>query len=274
MIIRSITIRNFGAIDFFSWDLSDGINIIRNRQADELAYVIGALSNHKAVSPLPPHRAREDTKIEATVCVSGFDYQIVIQIDPNRRNLCLRAYDQSGNEKTQEYLYLTSHSLEQDLSESFRGDASKTLFRLIEYLYEDQYFDFRELSGRTDRMSEIKAFRAYLRRFLKEFTPETIREGKRYELCLAEDGKYVVRYKDDHDMPALLSESEQMLFRYLCFLRTAEFWQGFEELRNLNGIKKPLIIEGFLERLDESIDVGELLKRTLQLQRQTIILSI
>ena len=63
---------------------------------------------------------------------------------------------------------------------------------------------------------------------------KAIRDGKRYELYLKKDGKYAVRYKGDNDMPVFLSEWQQTLFRYLCFLRTAEFWQGFEELRNLS----------------------------------------
>ena len=101
-----------------------------------------------------------------------------------------------------------------------------------------------------------------------------IREGKRYELYLESSGKYVVRHVDDNGCSVFLSESEETLFRYLCFLKTAEFWHGFEELRNLNGIKKPLIVEGFLERLDESIDVSDLLQRTLRLKRQLILLTV
>jgi hypothetical protein len=75
-------------------------------------------------------------------------------------------------------------------------------------------------------------------------------------------------------MSVCLSESEQVLFRYLCFLRTAEFWRGFEELRNLHGIKKPLIIKDFLERLDESIDTKDIIDRTVKLGRQVIILTL
>jgi hypothetical protein len=71
----------------------------------------------------------------------------------------------------------------------------------------------------------------------------------------------------------MLSESERMMFKFLCFLRTAEFWNGFEEIRNLHSVKKPLLIRGFLEKLDESIDVRELLLRTEKLKRQTILIT-
>jgi hypothetical protein len=75
-------------------------------------------------------------------------------------------------------------------------------------------------------------------------------------------------------MSVFLSESEQTLFRYLCFLRTAEFWQGFEELRNLHSVKKPILTRDFLERLDESIDTQNVLERTKRLNRQIIMLTI
>ena len=92
-------------------------------------------------------------------------------------------------------------------------------------------------------------------------------------MYLKKDGKYAVRYKGDNDIPVFLSESEQTLFRYLCFLRTAEFWQGFEELRTLHALKKPLLVKDFLSRLDESINIENLLKRTTELERQVIILN-
>ena len=47
-----------------------------------------------------------------------------------------------------------------------------------------------------------------------------------------------------------------------------------EELRNLHGVKKPLMIMNFLERLDESINIQDLLERTSLLKRQVLLLTI
>ena len=122
-------------------------------------------------------------------------------------------------------------------------------------------------------MSDIKAFRRYLHDFLDNFEPELLRDGKGYEIFLSENGRYAVRYKDSGTVTTMLSASEKMLFKYLCFLRTAEFWHGFEEIRNFHCIEKPLIISGLLERLDESIDVRELLNRAKKLKRQLILIT-
>lgn len=273
MILERITIRNFGAIDHFESDFEDGLNVVKSRYADEIALAIRLVLGHR-ISSLPEYRVGRNTKIEARVRLAGKAYQVEIALKSLTQGRCLRAYDLDDNDQTKEYLYVTSHCPEQDLSDVFGGHTDKTHFRLLQYLDEDRYFGPRELSARTDRLSEIKAFRSYLKTFIKNFQPELIREGKRYELCLETSGTYAVRYVDDKGTPVFLSESEEMLFRYLCFLKTAEFWHGFEELRNLHGIKKPLIVEGFLERLDESIDVGALLQRTLRLKRQLILLTI
>ena len=271
MILKHISIENLGSLDRFKNDFADDLNIVKTRYTNEISVAIQFVLNHRAFS-LPMLRVRRSTKIEALVCIFGKEYLLLATPNPKQNDLCLRAYDVDGHEKTREYLYLTSHCAEQDLCEVFNKDSEKMVFKPIQYLDEDRYYSPRDLSKSTDRLSETKAFRSYLKTFIKDFKSETIRDGKRYELYLKKDGRYAVRYMGDNDMPVFLSESEQTLFRYLCFLRTAEFWQGFEELRNLHGVKKPIIIADFLERLDESINIENLLQRTMRLERQAIIL--
>ena len=273
MVIQRLKIQRSGSSDVFEYEFFPTLNLIKSRYPDEIAYAIQQVTNHRN-SCLPVPRASRSTRIEAWVGLSQASYRLVATPDPQKSDLCLRAYDEDGNEKTREYQYLTAHCAEQDLCEVFDADPEKTFFKPIQYLDEDHYYASNELSSSTDRLSETKSFRSYLKDFIKAFRPELIRDGKRYELCLQKNGRYVVRYRDDHGAPVLLSESEQTLFRYLCFLRTAEFWRGFEDLRNLHGVKKPILVKGFLERLDESIDIQEILERTRRLNRQTIILTV
>ena len=273
MLLKKITIQNLGAVDAFECDFENGLNIVKNRYTEEISGAIQLVLNHRA-SYLPRLWVSGSTRIEALVCILGTEYLLRTSPSLKQNSLCLRAYDVDGNEKTREYLYLTSHCAEQDLCEVFNKDTEKIFFKPIQYLDEDHYYSPRDLSKSTNRLSETKAFRSYLKTFIKDFKPETIRDGKRYELYFKKDGRYAVRYTGENDIPVFLSESEQTLFRYLCFLRTAEFWQGFEELRNLHCVKKPIIITDFLERLDESINMQDILERTKRLNRQIIMLTI
>ena len=272
MILKRITIQNLGAVDAFEYDFENDLNVVRSRYTDEISGAIQFVLNHRAFS-LPQRWVRRSTKIESLVCILGTEYQLISEPNLKQNELCFRAYDVDCHEKTREYLYLTSHCAEQDLCDVFDKDVQKMFFKPIQYLDEDRYYSSGDLSKCTDRLSETKAFRSYLKAFIKDFKSEIIRDGKRYELYLKKDGKYAVRYKGDNDIPVFLSESEQTLFRYLCFLRTAEFWQGFEELRNLHALKKPLLVKDFLSRLDESINIENLLQMTTELDRQVIILN-
>ena len=70
-----------------------------------------------------------------------------------------------------------------------------------------------------------------------------------------------------------LSESENMLYHYLSFISIADFWSRAEKIRNLNRVNKPLIVSNFLERLDGSIDLSEIVRRTNKIDRQVIMFS-
>ena len=273
MILKQISIQSLGALDSFEYDFENDMNIVSSRYTDELSYAIQFVLNHRD-SCLPECPVSGNTQIDAVVRLPEKEYRLSAKKEAGQNELCLHAYDENGDEKTPEFLYLTAHCAEHDLSEVFRADARKLFFKPIQYLYEDNFYAPEELSKQTDRLSDTGAFRSYLKSFIKDFEPEQIRDGKRYELCLKPNGKYVVRYKDDNDFPVFLSETEKTLLRYLCFLRTAEFWHGFEEIRNIHSIKKPILVENFLERLDLSVDVQKLLKRTMQLKRQVILLTV
>jgi len=71
-----------------------------------------------------------------------------------------------------------------------------------------------------------------------------------------------------------LSETEEKLFLFICFLNIAEFWSDIESIRNLHHIEKPLLIKNFIEYLDESVDIENLIKRTVMLGRQVIIVTL
>ena len=272
MILKKITIQNLGSIPCLSQEFKEGLNVLVDYRRDELSFAFRLISGHK-IPPPPNISVGVDTRIEARVLLCEKEYRVVAVLDKREDHFKLSCFDSSGANVTSEYLYLTRHSYEQDFADVFTGDEDESSYRFLRYANEDLYFSKGELSKVTGGLSDIKAFRRYLRDFLGNSQPELLRDGKGYEIFLSESGRYAVRYKDSGSVTNMLSASEKMLFKYLCFLRTAEFWHGFEEIRNLHGIKKPLIISGFLEKLDESIDVRELLNRAKKLKRQTILIT-
>ena len=270
-----------------SYEFSDGLNIVGTRFAGEIACAIRLVLNHKP-SRQGISLLRKGTRVEALLCIDGKQYRVIVAHEKSagekyhEREACgfeavgsyeLSCYGENGENLTEEYLRLTSHPREHDLSDVFDGREDEVLLRFLKYKYEDLYYLPRELSVETDGLSDIKAFRAYLRSFIEGFKPELIRDGKQYEITLEKNGRYVPKCKINGEVPVLFSTSDLTLFRYLCFLRTAEFWHGFECMRNLHGTGKPLVIKDFLEKLDGSVNIQPLLERTKKLNRQVIILT-
>ena len=106
MILKRITIQNLGAIDAFECDFENDLNVVRSRYTDEISGAIQFVLNHRAFS-LPKHWVRRSTRLEAFVCIFGKEYVLMATPNLKQNNLCLRAYDVDGHEKTREYLYLT-----------------------------------------------------------------------------------------------------------------------------------------------------------------------
>ena len=267
MIIRRIKVRSHGMCEDISLTLGDGINTVKSRHTDVIAHAVGCILNSSATPP-PPYGVGMGAEVTATVSVGGAEYTVRAAFDGRKRNR-LAAFNHDGEDVTEEYLYLSRRCVDEDFSEMFDGDKDGYQYALARYLDIDST-DRRELIQRSGGYSEIKAFRSYLWRFKKDFAPEPLREGKAYRITMREDGIYGVEGGGED---VFLSEAEKRTFRFLCFLRTAEFWHGFEKLRNMHTTKKPLVISNFIERLDESTDIRPLLDRAQKAERQVILLT-
>ena len=69
----------------------------------------------------------------------------------------------------------------------------------------------------------------------------------------------------------VLSETEEVLYHYLCFLHLSKFWSEVEKIRNINHVERPLFITDFIERIDQTADVNVYIERTRELCRQTFL---
>lgn len=143
--------------------------------------------------------------------------------------------------------------------------------KLLKYRNLFKYYPDGDFAALTNGYGTTRSFRGFITDYIKRFEPIKLRNDKEFFLKLSDNGEFNVGYLDSNEK-VFLSESENILYHYLSFLCIADFWDRAEEIRNFNRIEKPLIISSFLERLDSSIDVTEILQRTNALSRQAIIL--
>ena len=266
MIIRRITVTIDGSPPIIA-EPQEGVSIIKTQDSDLLSHAIRIILDSDKYLP-PLCGAGKVARICAAVTAEGIEYTVSALPD-KRLAFRLTALDADGNDATAEYLYLCARCPEQNQCEGFDGNEDRYRTSLARY-FDGDTERRRELSQRSGGYSDIKAFRNYLWHFKKDFQPELLRKGKAYRVILRDDGVYGVEGNGDD---VFLSESEERTFRYLCFLCTAEFWHGFENLRNMHSEKKPLVVSNFLERLDESVDTQPLIDRAAMTGRQVIVLT-
>ena len=269
MLLKKISVSHLGGIQSSSWSFTDTLNVIKERYSDELFGAIATVLHNKSTPCIPSTWLCKESSIDTVVSIDEKAFLVKVTPTEDLKGIKLSALDEENRDVTAEYRYLSSHCKEHDLSDIFNGNEKYAFLKIVNDMNEAEVS-----KSSPNEFLRIKAFRSYMFDYIKNFKPELLREGKRYEIVLEKSGIYCVRHTDGEKRPVFLSESEQTLFRYLCFLRTAEFWQGFEELRNLHSVKKPILTRDFLERLDESIDTQNVLERTKRLNRQIIMLTI
>ena len=144
---------------------------------------------------------------------------------------------------------------------------------LYTYKKASEFFPGREFEKMTGGEGVTNSFRYFLAEYIRNFRPDSLVCGKPYELILNRDGRFIVVNKDTGRETDALSESEKTIYRYLCFLHTARFWQEFEVMRNMHYEPEPLVIHNFSNRLDASMDMKELLDRARILNREIILID-
>ena len=268
MMIKRITIHHFGSVDFFETTFAPEVNILSTRDAPEISAAIGILLCDRS-GRFSQRWIHSKTRIMAQILLK--DRLYTVGAAPSKKmpgTFSLKAIDISGNDVTREYRHSLLHCPEQDATEHFDG-ADRTLpLRLCRY-YDDEP---GELSARTEYLSCTATFRRHLKQYIQSFTPEPINNKHQYMASVNEKGAFQVADPTSTGR-ITLSETERRLFRYICFLNIAEFWESIQEIRDLHHEKKPLMIQNFLEFLDESADISALITRTKQLHRQILILT-
>lgn len=113
----------------------------------------------------------------------------------------------------------------------------------LAYYKDNKYFYKGEFSARTNGIGETRFFRAYLNEFIKSYKPELINKEKDLWLYLKENGEFVVTKGENGETTVDLSQKDFFMYNLLCFLNLVRFWDEFNEIRNFNTERTPVIIK-------------------------------
>ena len=262
MWIAHLTIANFGSVARYEGVFSREVNWVHSRYSEEIAAALDILLCRNREPP--EHWIADATQISARIHLADTVYTVTAK--PQGGRLQLSAAHPSGADATARYRYALAHCPEQDALESFDGQDKTLPLRLMGYRDREE-----NLSRNTCHLADSRTFRKYLYEYIRNFQPEPIHCGKSYQTAITPQGAFTVVHPA-YSGEIHLSETEEKLFLFICFLNIAEFWAQIESLRDLHHEKKPLVIQNFAEFLDESVDISGLLARVQKLDRQIIML--
>ena len=149
--------------------------------------------------------------------------------------------------------------------------AKKYPHRINSYKDVSEHYTEGEFARITNGYGTTRCFRSFTNNYIKTFEPIRLRKEKDLFLKLLPNGKFIVE-NSESDECVTLSQSEKLLYHYYSFIAIVDFWERAEKIRNMNLVKKPILISGLFEFLDESINLEEICNRTKKIGRQVILL--
>ncbi len=154
----------------------------------------------------------------------------------------------------------------------FRGPGAYPVL-LQQYLKRPEAFAETTKIG-TISLSQTKTFRHCLCRFVQSFQPEKLLPGKDLWLYLEKNGRFTVRRRQDGARMPQLSETEQAIFQYLCFLELRRFWNVVRQKCRYPERRFSVVILDFSQRLDESVDFNALLLKAKEIANRVVVIKV
>ena len=138
----------------------------------------------------------------------------------------------------------------------------------LAYYKDNKYFYKGRFSYVTNGIGATRSFRAFTNEFIKTFKPELINEEKDLWLSLKDNGEFVVTKGSTGEETKELNSKDWFVYNLLCFLNLVRFWDEFNEIRDVNTEKTPIVIK-LPDNCD--IEVGCIIERTKGMDRMFFI---
>lgn len=198
------------------------------------------------------------------------NYYITGYKQKNSKNWVVYASkNNSDGDYTDEYFSLVKKSVEESVITSFE-DMSKQNYPLRLAFYKDSKYYFKgRFSAMTNGIGVTRSFQSFLSSYIKGFEPEQINKEKNLWLNLKENGEFVITKGEAGEEITDFSEDDFFKYNLLCFMSLVDFWDEFNEIRNINTIKTPVVI-----KLPDSCDfaLDYYIARTRKMNKQILFL--
>ncbi len=266
MFVSKLRLEHFGPLEQFETAFCSRSVLFTGEGSEATAEAIRLLCGSRF---LPSRQPQARSRLYAEIQTDRL-YRVEAARDGER--WLLKANDfHTGAVCTQAYLNSVACCAEEEAVSCF-GFRQKVDFphRICRYIRAEQEND-REFLKSTAGAGFTDAFRSYLKRYIRHFQPQLLRSSKPYRLALSPTGAFTVIHPEVPNTIFYLSDTENRLYYFLCFLNLAGFWTGFETIRDLHHVQRPLFISDLFEFLPQDTDITGKWEHLTTLNRQVFI---
>lgn len=274
MVFKRLTINHFGKIEQLDISFREQITEITAPDTDDIVKAIGlATYNKSIIDRTGESSVSYNTKIVLQLDIAGHPYSITVRGQPYGKECIYEGIDCKSNMAVDVPMLFGGVKLceEEESLTYYRYDQKNNFSTwLLHYKDPEKYYSFGDFQRKTNGFGFTKAFRIYLKEYFKKHGAC----GSFTDLCKTEPCPDEGVFQCCTDAPGDIidpDELEKKVCDFGCFLEVNKFWDGFENIRDMNHEKWPMLIDA--GDMGEYIGFHELLVKSKSMGKQTIIMN-
>lgn len=270
LIVRRIQIEDFENTVRYESSFDSQLVVLSPENAEVIKKALGVVLKSRSLVG-EKVKAAERTIIKVEIEISGKKYFITASGLKNKQGFAYSVKTEDAELREDFYRMIHQSSEEEHLSCFSFSSSDRFSDRFRNYKDAEKYYSKTDFSKQTDGIGNTRAFRSCLNNHIKEWNNRNSGATGSNQIRIKENGETVIISSAGRCSRDVLSESDSVLFEYLCYLSINQFWQKVEEIRDFNHINWPLVVFDLCERTDETVELSDYIEKALALNRQVFI---
>ena len=267
MIIKRIRIKDFGKDDRFEVSFDPQLAVLPAPSAKTILKAIGLVL--KSRFPVGEKRiAAAGSEIEAEINLSDKPLLITAAKSSEEAGFVYEVKTADGKRYDDFYGMIHQCAEEENLTCFAYDRNDRYSDRLLHYKDFEKYYARGQFTELTDGIGNTKVFRSCLNKYINTFAAQDFEPDSPRRMIINDTGQFRLKGPPGNDK---LSEAEDILFEYLCFLNVNQFWEKVEAIRDFNHVTWPLFIGGLPMFRGKTDDNAYYVEKTLAFNRQVFV---
>ena len=245
MVFKKLKIKQFGKIKRFEISFHEQLTAIFDADTEDIIKAIGlATGNKSLIGNISINNISDSTHIVLELEIAGIIYLITVRGQLYGTKCRYGGINRANNTAVDVSLILRNIRLcEEEESLIYYRYDPKNFYaeRFAHYKDPDKYYPYGDFQKRINGTGITRSFRAYMAEYIRKYeTSDFLSFGYKIKLC--QDGRFIGCGANIFNSVTDSDDCFKKLFDYKCYLDVNDFWSGFEDIRDMNHEKWPMIV--------------------------------